>query len=235
MTQRVLTHFGACDGRFSDEQVFEVLREGEADGQSTADLCAAHGITIPMYCVWKAKYRNLSLDRLRAVRRKAEWQARLRLTGVLVAVLGLAAAGPGVLLVSGRDAQPAQEEQATAAAPAVGAPASSPDVARAPAPAPASEPAPVSVPAVAPRAPAPPPSPSAGYSVQVAAAPSLADAQGIVTALGEAGHQAYVLPITVGDVEHFRVRVGPFDSQREADDRARALARSGFAGAWVAR
>jgi len=71
--------------------------------------------------------------------------------------------------------------------------------------------------------------------VQVAAAQSLADAQALVSKLGETGHQAYVLPVTVGTVEHFRVRVGPFDSQRAADERARALARNGFPGAWVAR
>ena len=240
MTHTVLTHFGACDGRFSDEQVFEVLREGEAGGQSTADLCAAHGITIPMYCVWKAKYRGLSLDELRAVRRTSVRRAQMRLAGVVVAVIGLFAAGPGVWLVAGRDAQPAQDERAAAAAPPVSVSASqvpatadvpaepvpppSPDVGRPPAPAPTSGPAP-----------APPPSPSPGYSVQVAAAQSLAEAQATVSALRDAGHEGYVLPITVGNVQHFRVRVGPFDSQREADERARALIGNGFPGAWVAR
>jgi cell division septation protein DedD len=190
---------------------------------------------------------------------------------VLVAVIGLAAAGPGVLLVSGRDAHPAEEERAAAAAPPVSvsaselqgspdvpvelapvpdaattaqnvsAPASAPDVV--PSPAPATEtvsPPPLASPPVpvadaAPPIPAPRASPRAGYAVQVAAAQSLADAQAVVSALGDAGHDGYVLPITVGNVQHFRVRVGPFDSQREADERARALIGSGFPGAWVAR
>lgn len=267
MTHSVLTHFGACDGRFSDEQVFEVLREGEAGGQSTADLCAAHGITIPMYCVWKAKYRRLSLDDLRAVRRRADRRARLRLAGAVVGAIGLAVVGPGVLLVSGRDAPAAQAAQTPPVASssdsaAVGPlPQPRPPAARVPVPDAATSaadatqrrPSPVAVrspgsaPAAAPAvssgstgaatAPAPvaPPATGERYAVQVAAAQSPAEAQALVRRLGDAGHQAYVLSITVGTSEHFRVRVGPFESQREADERARTLARNGFPGAWVAR
>lgn len=266
MTHSVLTHFGACDGRFSDEQVFEVLREGEAGGQSTADLCAAHGITIPMYCVWKAKYRRLSLDDLRAVRRRADRRARLRLAGAVVGAIGLAVVGPAVLLVSGRDAPAAQAAQT----PPVASSSDSAEVGPLPQTRPPAEPVPVphaatsaadatqrrpsvavpspgSAPAAAPAvssgstgaasAPAPvaPPATGERYAVQVAAAQSLAEAQALVRRLGDAGHQAYVLSITVGTSEHFRVRVGPFESQREAEERARSLARNGFPGAWVAR
>lgn len=232
MTHSVLTHFGACDGRFSDEQVFEVLREGEAGGQSIANLCAAHGITLPMYCVWKAKYRTLSLDELRAVRRQADRRARLRLAGVVTVVMGLAAVGPTVLLVSGTTPQPAREARTLEQPPSPTSPRAS--VSAAP-PASTQAAAPRAATAPAPVASAPPPATGGAYAVQVAAAQSPADAEALVTKLAETGHRAYVLPVTVGAVEHFRVRVGPFDSQPAADERARSLARNGFPGAWVVR
>ena len=71
--------------------------------------------------------------------------------------------------------------------------------------------------------------------MQVAAAQSQDDAQALVRKLSDAGHQAYVLPVTVGAIAHFRVRVGPFDSEDEAGERARVLTRNGFPGAWVTR
>jgi cell division septation protein DedD len=80
-----------------------------------------------------------------------------------------------------------------------------------------------------------PPSSSGRFAVQVAAAQSRAEADALVRRLAEAGHEAFVVPVTVGTVEHFRVRVGPFDSEDAAGERARALTRNGFPGAWVSR
>jgi type IV secretory pathway VirB10-like protein len=258
-----LAYFGACDGRFSDEQVFDVLREGDEGGQSVTDLCAAHGITVPMYCVWRQKYRHLPLEHLRDVRRRAARRARLRLAGVVMAVVGLVVVGPGVLLVSGRHTPPVPDApapvarreptrtlQTAAPLPASAAPPAAP---AAPPAAPAAperpaqpepeqvrdpEPEPSPVPArPAARAvvTSDPPSSSGRFAVQVAAAQSRAEADALVRRLAEAGHEAFVVPVTVGTVEHFRVRVGPFDSEDAAGERARALTRNGFPGAWVSR
>jgi cell division septation protein DedD len=50
-----------------------------------------------------------------------------------------------------------------------------------------------------------------------------------------AGYPAYMLPIVVDGVEHFRVRVGPFQSRPDADVAAVSLKRAGHPAAWVTR
>jgi cell division septation protein DedD len=218
----VLTHFGACDGRFSDEQIVDVLRAAEEGAQSAAELCAAAGITLPMYCVWKGKYRGLTLEEVRAVRRRADRRARALLGGVLAIVIGLGAGGVGLLARTTWAVEPAPADTALAVQPAP-----VPDPAPAPAPeAPTLEVLPV----------ARPPAPAdEGYAVQVTAAPTLQEAEAMAGTLTAAGHPAYVLPIVVGTVEHFRVRVGPFASREAAEEAAGQLKRGGHPGAWVAR
>jgi DedD protein len=74
-----------------------------------------------------------------------------------------------------------------------------------------------------------------GYAVQVVAAPTLEEAEAMAGTLTAAGHSVYVLPIVVGTVEHFRVRVGPFASREAAEKAADQLKRGGHPGAWVTR
>ena len=57
----LLAHLRPADHRISDEEIFTILNDA-GEGRSTAELCAASGVTVSMYCVWKSKYRQLGLD-----------------------------------------------------------------------------------------------------------------------------------------------------------------------------
>jgi cell division septation protein DedD len=255
VNRSVLRDFGACDSRFSDEQILAVLRDAEGGTQPLAELCAAHGITIPMFCVWKAKYRGLTPDALRARRRRADWRARALLAGMVLAVTAMVSAGGTLLAVVAGWAPHANRDVVQAVMPdapqtkSAGAGATATKTLPAP-----PEPMPTAgevrgalqeiaagseadtIPTVtAPSLPTPPPLAGAGSAVQVAAAPTLAHAQEMVETLTEAGHAAYVVPVTVDNVEYFRVRVGPFDSPDAAEEGAGELKRSGYPGAWVVR
>jgi cell division septation protein DedD len=224
--------------RVSDEDIFEILSAG-SDGEGAAALCEARGVTVPMYCVWKAKYRNLSLDQLRVARREEVRRARY-VRGALVMVAVLAVGGIAVAL--GRAAQApspsAPDPALVATAPPPAAPPPVVTVDRQPDAAPASASsaeAPIA-PAVDRRAPPAPPPPAIepGYHVQVAAANTLQEGRAIVDRLLAAGHRAYLFPTVVGDVEVFRVRVGPFDTLAAAQESSAQLKRDGHTGAWIA-
>src|SRR5687767_5439875 len=90
-TDAMFASLGSSDRHVSDEEIFALLTAA-GDGGTAADLCAAKGVTVPMYCVWKAKYRGLDLEDLRKVRRGELSRAR-RLVGVLIAAAALAAGG----------------------------------------------------------------------------------------------------------------------------------------------
>ncbi len=46
-------------GRFSEEQMAGILKQGEA-GLKTSELCRQHGISEATYYNWKAKYGGLA-------------------------------------------------------------------------------------------------------------------------------------------------------------------------------
>jgi hypothetical protein len=215
------------DTRFSDEQIFTMLRAGEEDEADIAVICETGGATIPMYCLWKARYGPLALPELRTARRR-ERQRALILRASLVAALVLIAGGAGVVLLpdGASRAASAQPAPVASARPAAAAPA----LAR------ASIGASLSNAPDAPTAdmPAAPPS-QEGFAVQVAAEPDRLFAGEILGRLEAAGYSAYLLPITVGQVELFRVRIGPFETQREALAIVQRLEREGYEGAWLAR
>ena len=48
-------------GRFSEEQIVSILKQGEA-GIKTKDLCRQHGISAGTYYAWKAKYGGLEVS-----------------------------------------------------------------------------------------------------------------------------------------------------------------------------
>src|SRR5688500_7332093 len=61
----------SSDQHISDEEIFAILNGG-SEGVTAAELCAARGVTVPMYCVWKSKYRQLDLVQLSAARRREQ-------------------------------------------------------------------------------------------------------------------------------------------------------------------
>ena len=245
-TDTLFATFKPRDRHVSDEEIYEILTNGESD--SAADLCVAKGVTMPMRCVWKAKYAQLSLYELRGARRlelrRATWIRRAVAIAAVVAtggvVFGIGRAAQANIM---RTPQSAAPQIVASAPPAVSVPAPVPAAPApvvpppaTPAPAPAAKPteapkvaAPVAA-AAATTAPGPP-----GYNIQVAAAPTLKEGEQLVARLVEAGHRAYLLRAVVRDVEVFRVRVGPFETLPEAEETAARLQRDGHKGAWIAR
>ena len=233
----VVACFRPSDHQVSDDEIFEILAAG-SDGGTAADLCAAKGVTVPMYCVWKAKYRHLSLEELRTARRRELWRGRWQLGGLVAAVVlttgglvaGLAWAAYGTITVAADSPAAVASVQATESPRRQPAPAglAQPSVARAPAP---------EAPPVEDRSRTIAPSPIAepGYKIQVAAAETLQEGRAIVDQLTAAGYPAYLARATVSNAEVIRVRVGPFDTLSSAEEAASRLRRNGFNGAWIAR
>ena len=211
---------------FTDEQIFAVLRAGEGDDVSATDLCAAHGITLPLYCVWKRKYGALTLDELRGVRRKES--KRSRTVGALVAAAAVAGTvAAGLLVLPGGSAVPsAAADEARVRRPAAPVrPSSSPSASTA-----AAEAAAAAVGGAYDL-----PSDDDGFVVQIAAMPDLDEARTVVDQLAAAGYPAYLLSTAVENLELFRVRVGPFPTRQQAAATVRELAREGYEGAWLVR
>ena len=69
------------DNHVSADEIFAILN-AESDADTAAALCA-RGITVPMYCVWKSKYRQLTLKRLRKARRLEQFR-RYALIGLVL-------------------------------------------------------------------------------------------------------------------------------------------------------
>jgi cell division septation protein DedD len=128
-------------------------------------------------------------------------------------------------------------------APAAGAPERVATAAAIPKAAPVAPPSPVPdtpKPAAAkPAPPAPPPdspssNPGPGYAVQVAALNSRGEAEAMVKRLTSKGYAAFVLA-PGGTPTVFRVRIGPFETRREADAMAARLEKEEQFKPWVAR
>jgi cell division septation protein DedD len=236
-TDAALASIRPSDHHVSGDEIFEILNVG-SDGETLADRCAAKAVTVPMYCVWKAKYRHLSLEELRKVRRREHWRARC-LLGVLLAaavlaiggiVFGLARAAQMKITAAAEPQSTVTSLPTTESAPAERNAGSDSQPDRAPAR--ATEATPVvhesSSTALAPTT-------EPGYKIQVAAAPTVEEGRVLVARLATAGYPAYLFRATVKDTEVFRVRVGPFDTLPAAEEIASRLKRDGFNGAWIAR
>jgi hypothetical protein len=254
-TGAVLATFRPNDHHISDGEIFEILTA--ADQDAATDLCAAKGVALPMYCVWKAKYQHLSLDGVRRLRRRERWRGRC-LLGVLVVVAVLATGGivAGLARSAYTNIAVATTELAPAdrQAPVEYSPATTPvelpstpinvEARRAGRVGGTSE----STPAgfnqagppqpdrtVAPRPDAPPAITEPGYKIQVAAPASLQEGRRFLERLASAGYPAYLSRAIVSDIEVFRVRVGPFDTRSAAEEITSQLQREGYYGAWIAR
>ena len=71
--------------------------------------------------------------------------------------------------------------------------------------------------------------------MQVSAEPDVQLARETVERLVSAGYPAYVLPTMVGDLERYRVRIGPFESRQDAQQILRRLQHDGYEGPWIAK
>jgi hypothetical protein len=200
----------------SDEDIFAILNGG-SDGEAADELCAARGVTVPMYCVWKSKYRKLDLDQLRQARR-VEHRRRHTVIGLVLLTVVLLTGGIGASLVWAVSSTFKDEPAAAAPVASVLKPIPAPATN---APSPVPDPAPATV--------------ETGYRIQVTAAETEQQGVALVTRLKSQGYPAYLMPAVVGNRDVFRVRVGSFDTLPAAQEVAARLKSAGYSGAWIAR
>jgi len=68
---------GMKRGRFSEEQIISILREGESGGK-IGEVCRRHGISYATFYTWRKKYGGLDIAELRRLRQLEEENRRLK-------------------------------------------------------------------------------------------------------------------------------------------------------------
>lgn len=63
--------------RFSEEQIINILKEGEAGGK-VSELCRRHGISDATFYTWRKKYGGLEVSEMRRLRQLEEENRRLK-------------------------------------------------------------------------------------------------------------------------------------------------------------
>ncbi len=63
--------------RFTEQQVFEILREGEAGG-TVKEVCRRHGVSPATYYKWKSKYGGLEPSELKRIKDLEQENAKLK-------------------------------------------------------------------------------------------------------------------------------------------------------------
>ena len=223
------------DHQVSDEDIFAILNGGSED-VTAAELCAAIGVTVPMYCVWKSKYRQLDLDQLRQARRR-ELHRRYATAGLVLLAAVVITGGIGASLVWAVSSMFIGSADSSAVVATLES-----DQGRRSTLSALHEPSPVAAPArhITAATHQSPGSAAAeivetGYRIQVMAAETIAEGNAVVARLASQGYPAYVTRAVVGNKDVFRVRIGPFDTLSAAEEIASRLRSAGYGGAWIAR
>jgi cell division septation protein DedD len=76
---------------------------------------------------------------------------------------------------------------------------------------------------------------ASGYSVQIAAVPDLNEARTLSDKLTQAGYSVYLTTATVNQVRYNRVRVGPFQTWRAAQQVSQRLETQGYRDPWITK
>jgi cell division septation protein DedD len=232
--EALLARLRPADHSVGDEEIFALLND-ESDGHTAAELCARSGVTVPMYCLWKAKYRQLSLDELRHARRR-EQRRRTTVIGVVLLAATLSTGGVVAGLswamlsaFTGSTESPSANAAAAVTSDVESGQTAAPVAAAQTAAKPAAEIVTVDPPL---RSDA---KAETGYRIQIAAADSEQQGRAMVAELAAAGYPVYTTHAVVGNKNVFRVRVGPFDTLPAAEEMAARLRSAGYAGVWIAR
>ena len=64
--------------RFSEEQIIDILREGETDGVVIRDVCRKHNITEQTFFRWRSKYGGMTVSDARRLKDLESENARLK-------------------------------------------------------------------------------------------------------------------------------------------------------------
>lgn len=64
--------------KFSEEQIVEILREGEKGEVTVEVLCRKHGLPTQTYYGWKRKYSGLGSEELQRLKQLEQENARLK-------------------------------------------------------------------------------------------------------------------------------------------------------------
>ena len=66
-----------CRSRFKEEQIVQILHQGEA-GRKARDLCREHGISEQTYYRWKKKYGGLQVSEAKRLKQLEDENRRLK-------------------------------------------------------------------------------------------------------------------------------------------------------------
>lgn len=64
--------------RFSETQIFTILKEGESGVMTVPDLCRKHNVGQSTYYKWKAKYGGMEQSELKRMKELEEENAKLK-------------------------------------------------------------------------------------------------------------------------------------------------------------
>lgn len=64
--------------RFSEEQIIEILREGETDGVVIRDVCRKHNITEQTFFRWRSKFGGMTVSDARRLKDLESENAKLK-------------------------------------------------------------------------------------------------------------------------------------------------------------
>ena len=64
--------------RFTESQIFAILKEGESGVMTVPDLCRKHNVGQSTYYKWKAKYGGMEQSELKRMKELEEENAKLK-------------------------------------------------------------------------------------------------------------------------------------------------------------
>lgn len=64
--------------KFSEGQIFKILKETELTGKTVSEVCREHGIAQSTYYKWKSKYGGLDESQLRRLKELEEENRKLK-------------------------------------------------------------------------------------------------------------------------------------------------------------
>jgi putative transposase len=65
------------NSRFSEEQIIEILKQGEA-GAKTNDLCRQHGISAATFYAWRSKFGGMDVSEAKRLKQLEEENGKLK-------------------------------------------------------------------------------------------------------------------------------------------------------------